>query len=386
MAIIDVDNIMYKPKADDAIAWKFPRDDVSKWTKLIVAESQEAIFLKDGKIVGEPLGPQEGGHVIRNSKNIPWLRGIVASALGGQTRNPVQVWIVNKMEIMAIKWGTTAPLLVEKRQDNSDTPIGFHVISRGDWSMQIIESQEFLAKMVINKTLPEGYFGSKSVKDSFRGTIQQQLSRDLNILVNNENISATDFMDHIIDLGESIKRGISPEFQRNGIEIKNFNVERIDITDQDKARLRKYEDYDLKAKSEGYKMDREIEIAKIKAANPNSGLVEALSGGFGLGIGLRAGGPLGQQIGSAMDTQSETSNPTKSDTQNDPVAKLQQLEQALAAELITEEEFNEKKKQIEGDTQDDPVAKLQQLKEMLAAELITEEEFNEKKKQILDSM
>jgi len=385
MAIIDVDNIMYKPKADDAIAWKFPRDDVSKWTKLIVAESQEAIFLKDGKIVGEPLGPQQGGHVL-STKNIPWLRGIVAGAFGGQTRSPAQVWIVNKMEIMAIKWGTTAPLLVEKRRSNSDTPIGFHVISRGDWSMQIIESQEFLTKMVINKTLPEGYFGSKSVKDSFRGTIQQQLSRDLNILVNNENISATDFMDHIIDLGESIKRGISPEFQRNGIEIKNFNVERIDITDDDKVRLRKFEDYDLKATNEGYKMDQEIEIAKIKAANPNSGLVEALSGGFGLGVGIRAGGPLGQQIGSAMDTQSETINPTKSDTQNDSAEKLQQLEQALAAELITEEEFNEKKKQIESDTQNGPVAKLQQLKEMLAAELITEEEFNEKKKQILDSM
>ena len=198
--------------------------------------------------------------------------------------------------------------------------------------MQIIESQEFLTEMVINKTLPEGYFGSKSVKDSFRGTIQQQLSRDLNILVNNENISATNFMDHIIDLGESIKRGISPEFQRKGIEIKNFNVQRIDITDNDKVRLREYEDYDLKAESKGYKMDREIEIAKIKAANPNSGLVEALSGGFGLGVGLRAGGPLGQQIGSAMDTQSETSNPTESGTQNDSAAKLQQLEQALAAE------------------------------------------------------
>ncbi len=381
MAIIDVDNIMYKPKADDAvIAWKFPRDDVSKWTKLIVGESQEAIFLKDGKIVGEPLGPQEGGHVL-STKNMPWLRGIVASAFGGQTRNPAQVWIVNKMEIMEIRWGTTAPLLVKKRWGNSDTPIGFHVVSRGDWSMQIIESQEFLTKMVINKTLPEGYFGSKSVKNSFRSTIQQQLSRDLNTLVNNESISETEFRDHTTNLGESIKRGISPVFQRNGIEIKSFNVEIIDITDEDKAMLRKFDNYNLIGKKE-----QEDEIEKLKAANPNSGLVEALSGGFGLGIGLRAGGPLGQQIGSAMDTQSETSNPTESGTQNDSAAKLQQLKQALAAELITEEEFNEKKKQIESDTQNDPVAKLQQLKEMLAAELITEEEFNEKKKQILDSM
>lgn len=341
MAIIDIDNIMYKPKADDAIAWKFPRDDVSKWTKLIVGESQEAIFLKDGKIVGEPLGPQEGGHVL-STKNVPWLRGIVAGAFGGQTRSPAQVWIVNKMEIMEIKWGTPRPLLVQKRWGNSD-PMGFHVQSCGDWSMQVIESQEFLTKMVINKTLPEGYFGSKSVKDGFRATIQQQLSRDLNILINNENISVTGFMDHTIDLGESIKHGLSPVFQRNGIEIKKFNVASINISDDDIAKLSEYDDYNRKG---GYEKVKEIETNKIAAANPNSGLVEALSGGFGLGVGLRAGGPSGQQIGSAMDTQSETSNPTKNDTQNDSVAKLQQLKEMLAAELITEEEFNEKKKQI----------------------------------------
>ena len=40
----------------------------------------------------------------------------------------------------------------------------------------------------------------------------------------------------------------------------------------------------------------------------------------------------------------------------------------------------------ESDPQNDPVAKLQQLKQMLADELITEAEFNEKKKQILDAM
>lgn len=338
MAIIDVDNIRYKPKADGAIAiaWKFPRDDVSEWAKLIVGESQEAIFLKDGKIVGEPLVPQEGGHVL-STDNFPWLRGIVGRAFGGQTRTPAEVWIVNTTEIMGLGWGTPEPLPTKRRVAKSPVPITVHVAAYGTWSMQVIESQKFLTKIVINKTLSEDYFDAESVRSDFWGTIQKQLSHNLSNLINDENIPLEKLPEHGIDLGESIKSGISPEFQRNGIKIKSFNVETIKIPEGDKARLKEHED-DAAKFTDRYKYDTEAGIAREQAANQSSGLVRALEGGFGIGIGMgdqKAAGLSEQQVGNV-----------ESATQNEPEAKLQKLKNLLDQELITEEDFNEQKKRI----------------------------------------
>ena len=81
---------------------------------------------------------------------------------------------------------------------------------------------------------------------------------------------------------------------------------------------------------------------------------------------------MGQKIGSAMDTQPQTGNPIEQDDNPDSPESVENQPQTGNP--------------AERDRQNDPVAKLQQLKEMLDSELITEAEFNEKKKQILDSM
>ena len=118
MAIIDIDVIKYNPESDDAIAWKFPREDISLGAQLIVNESQEAIFFKDGKVV-DTFGP--GRHEL-TTENMPWLRGLVKFSLGGRTPYAAEVWYVNKTVMMCSSgelktrcllrsYGTTARLL-----------------------------------------------------------------------------------------------------------------------------------------------------------------------------------------------------------------------------------------------------------------------------------
>ncbi|NLA45073.1 MAG: SPFH domain-containing protein, partial [Candidatus Cloacimonetes bacterium] len=80
MAIIDV--VSWTPESNDIYAWKFPHQNLSTYTQLIVNESQEAILFSKGKIIGK-FGP--GKHTL-NTENLPILRNLFGIPFGG--KNP----------------------------------------------------------------------------------------------------------------------------------------------------------------------------------------------------------------------------------------------------------------------------------------------------------
>ena len=78
MALID--RVKYDGKPDDLV-WKFPAEDLSTATQVIVNESQEAVFFKSGKAL-DVLGP--GRHTL-STGNIPILEKLVNLPFGGKT-------------------------------------------------------------------------------------------------------------------------------------------------------------------------------------------------------------------------------------------------------------------------------------------------------------
>ena len=76
MAIFDV--IKYEGN-NDVLVWKFPGEDFTTLSQLIVHESQEAAFVKDGQI----LDIFKAGRHTLHSQNIPLLRKLVNLPFGG---------------------------------------------------------------------------------------------------------------------------------------------------------------------------------------------------------------------------------------------------------------------------------------------------------------
>ena len=335
MALIDIDVIKYNPETDDAIAWKFPREDISLGAQLIVNESQEAIFLKDGKVMDPPFGP--GRHEL-STENVPWIRGIVRFAFGGRTPNAAEVWYVNKTVMRGLKWGTKSPLQVVDPQYKHP----MSVRAFGSWGMRVTVPRNFMSELIGAQTLPssEGYIGSKRIEEYFDGVIVQRFSDALAKFFVERNLSFFETNARLNDLSTFTADAINPEFQPYGIEIVNFNVERISIPKEEQKDFQdifnRYRDLE-QVKSEEAQLLQKFEIDKIAAANPGQLLVP--------GLGIGASVPIAQQINSPTNSQPQPDNPTESDP-NDPVARLQQLKEMLDNELITEEDFNEKKKQI----------------------------------------
>ena len=104
MALINV--IKFEGPADE-LAWKWGTgsgnrgNEIRLGSQLIVNPSQEAIFIKGGKVL-DIFGP---GTYSLHTDNLPLLAGIVDMAFGGNSPFEAEVYFVNKAVAMGTKWG-----------------------------------------------------------------------------------------------------------------------------------------------------------------------------------------------------------------------------------------------------------------------------------------
>src|SRR5208283_4379891 len=229
MALID--RIKYDAPSDDAVVWKFPSEDIRLGAQLIVNESQEVVFFKGGKAL-DTFGA--GTHTL-SSGNLPLLRKLVNLPFGGKTPFSAEVWYVNKTVKRDMKWGTKGPIQVIDPLYNY--PVSVRAFGR--WGMRVIDARSFIVQIVGTQTSSssKGYIGSERIEEYFVGEIVQRLSDALAKFFVENNISIFQVSARINDLSAFISSDISPEFQRFGIEVVNFNVERISIPEEDQKKF-----------------------------------------------------------------------------------------------------------------------------------------------------
>ena len=154
MAIVDVVKYEGNP---DVFAWKYPNSELGTWTQLIVNESQEAILLKGGKVC-DIFAP---GRYTLSTENIPILRNLVNLPFGGRSPFSAEVWFINKIFNLDIKWGTSTPIQLQDPQYKIFVPVR----AFGQFGIQVEDSSKFLLKLV--GTLPQ--FDKDNLVKHFRG-------------------------------------------------------------------------------------------------------------------------------------------------------------------------------------------------------------------------
>ncbi|OGL42978.1 MAG: hypothetical protein A2161_04640 [Candidatus Schekmanbacteria bacterium RBG_13_48_7] len=335
MALLD--RIKHDADSDEFLVWKFPSEEIRLGSQLIVNQSQEAIFVKGGQAL-DLFGP---GTYSLSTGNLPILGKIVNLPFGRKTPFSAEVWFVNKTVKRDLKWGTKTPIPLIDTQFNY--PV--NVRSFGRWGMRVTDARTFIVQIVgsqYNATM------ISKIEEYFIGEIVQRLSNALSRYFVEKNVSIFQVNARLNELSGFVESEIRAEFERFGIEIVNFNIERISIPDEDmnkfKEILGKRMEIDQISQAkvgQAYTTMRTFDTLDKAADNEGGGTGQMLGTGLGLGVGLGAGVPIGQQIGGAMNVQ-----PIQKAPSDDPVVKLQKLKQMLDADLITNEDFETKKKQI----------------------------------------
>jgi membrane protease subunit (stomatin/prohibitin family) len=336
MAIVD--RIKHDAPSDDLFVWKFPSEDLKLGSQLIVNQSQNAVFVKGGQAL-DVFGP--GTHTLTTG-NLPFLNKILNFPFGGQTPFTAEVWYVNKTVKRDLKWGTKGPIQV------IDPVYQFPVSVRafGRWGLRISNSQSFINQIVGSLKSTD----AQRIEEFFIGEIVQRLCDALAKYFIKENISVFQVSARLNDLSAFTQNAIGPEFDRFGIEVVNFNVERISIPEDEQKKfqeiLGKRMEIDQVSKAsvgQAYVTMRTFDTLESAAQNSGGAAGNLLAGGLGLGMGVGAGLPIGNQMGQAMNVQPQQSS---SELPTDPMAKLQKMKQMLDTGLITQQDYDDKKKEI----------------------------------------
>jgi membrane protease subunit (stomatin/prohibitin family) len=284
MAIVDI--VKYDGPAR-VFAWKYPEEALATWSRVVVNESQEAVLFKGGQAL-DVFGP--GTHVL-DTRNIPILTAFLKLPFGGRSPFMAEVWFVNKLYSLDIKWGTPSPVQAKDPEYNIMVPVR----ANGQFGIQIENSSKFLIKLV--GTVPT--FDQDSVTRYFRGMYITKIKDALASYLVKKKISVLEISAYLEELSDHMLEKAGPAFAEYGIKLLNFYVNDVSVPEDDPAVQTLKNALAKKAEMNivgyNYQTERSFDTLEGAARNPGAGAA-VMGAGIGLGVGAGVGTMFGQQF------------------------------------------------------------------------------------------
>ena len=355
MAVIDIVKWNGTP---DILAWKFPSEDLSTWTQLIVNETQEAFLVRGGVYEG-PFGP--GRHTL-SAENLPILRSVLGLPFGGKSPFTAEAWFVNKIVNLDVKWGTPDPIQLQDPKFHMMIPVR----AFGQYGIRIENSKQFLLKLV---GTVKG-FETGVLADYFRGIFITKIKTEIANAIIGQGQSVLEIATQLEKLSAAIKASLSGEMLLYGVRLEQFNINSINLPDEDPAVQTLKTALARKAEMQivgfNYQQQRSFDVLETAAGNEG-----AAGGVMGAGVGLAMGVGIGAPMGSALSSVA---------------ANIQtQTPQASSHPRSSEGQSAQAERQSERYTATERIELLRGLAELRSQGVLSESEFQLEKSKILGS-
>ena len=286
--------------APDELVWKFPSDQLSTATRLIVSTSQEAIVILGGEI-SAVFGP--GTHIL-DTGNIPLLRTLINIPFGGQTPFSAEVWFVQKTAPLNLLWGTSdpVPLLDPKFQ----IPVSLRGF--GQFGIQIEDSRLFVEKLVGTYDS----FNTAMICEYFKAMVQTKVKTILANKVAEAGCSIFEINQQLDTLSQSMANELVPAFKPYGVKLTEFFIQSVNFPKDDPAIIALSQSLAKKADmtilNYNYTQERSFDVLQGAAENEGAGGAFAAAG-MGLGMGVAAGGAVAPAMMQAANGLVNISSP-----------------------------------------------------------------------------
>lgn len=299
--------------------WSSNGDEIKNASKLIVGPTQGCILVYEGKI--RAVFDKEGLFNIKTD-NIPFITTLKKVMQFFESEHKAEFYFYKKSIITDQKWGTIAP--VKYIDPVYEFPV--ELAAFGNYSMQIKDPKTFFVNIVGEQE----YFGI----EDFRKIINSRLVHPMSDMFARSKISYNHIDEQREELGDILREKLDKEFHELGFTLSDFRIEGTDFDDDTKKRIGKIADTKathFAAKSVGvsYKDMRRLDALEDAANNDG--------GAAGVLLGAGAGGVVAPELSKPFSANEEKQTTTQ---------RLQHLKDLFEAELITEKEYEGKKKSI----------------------------------------
>jgi membrane protease subunit (stomatin/prohibitin family) len=352
----------------DTLVWKFPDKDkqIKMGAQLTVRESQVAIMINEGKMADVYL---PGRHEL-TTRNMPLLTTIKSWKHGFESPFKVDIYFVSTREFSNMRWGTKQPIMVSDPEFMLVQLRAF-----GTFNFQVKDAAQFFR----NFAGTDSHVTTDELLEHFRSTVVTEFSSALK----RSGKTLIEINSRANELGADLQPLLEPEFAKNGLALTRFNVESVSLPEEIQAELTK-QDFEFRQRRRSQNIDNEAELQRmINQANLSQNIGDMqkfmqFQAGMGMNNPSSSGGggggdsadmmkmmmqmQMAQQMMQNMPgmnnnapvntpppvQQVQNTAPPAGDnmTQEQVMASLKQLGELKTAGILTDEEFESKKKEL----------------------------------------
>lgn len=224
---------------NDTLVWKHPIEDFNLGSQLIVHESQEAIFFKDGKAL-DLFG---AGRYTLATQNLPALESLYKLPTNADEVFHSEVYFINMATQMGIKWGTDSKVRL------FDPGSGLHIEigACGNFNLRVTDSRKLLLKVVGTTgrlTNADIAYDSVCVQSGgaltiteytakFKSLIMNKVKSNLARIIKENNINILEIDEQIDVLSEKLRVAINETLEEYGLTMPEFFITNVMTPDDD---------------------------------------------------------------------------------------------------------------------------------------------------------
>lgn len=239
---------------NETLVWKHPTEDFKLGTQLIVHESQEAVFFKDGRAL-DLFG---AGRYTLETQKLPLLDQFFRLPSDTDKTFHSEIYFINLSTQMGIKWGTDSKIRLLDPLSGLPLEIG----ACGEFNIRVSNARKLLMRVVGTSSGfgQSNLFGADGEKGYFRSMVITQVKTNLAEIIKEENIHILEIDSSLLRLSELLMQKINGALEIYGLEITDFFVSRI-LTPEEDPNYRRLKDQYAKQ----YLLIREEEIRRREA-------------------------------------------------------------------------------------------------------------------------
>lgn len=298
------------------------KDEIKNASKLIVSPGQGCIVVYEGKVESVITEP---GTFFLETDNHPFITTLLKLRQNFESEHKMRIYFFRTAELVNQKWGTASLLKYVDSVYNFPVAMGAY----GNYSVRLSDAGKIFTDLI----------GSQDTftANNLREIVISRITPELSSYLAKSKYSYQEIDSHLADISNAIKEGVTNIFENIGLSLTDFRIEATSFDEETQERINKIANMASEALSAAEVGLNYVELEKLRAlrdAAKNEG------GVAGAGLQLGAGLELSKSLLSKKEEL------TAANTTDDSVTQLKKLKLLLDEGIVTQEEFDQKKKEI----------------------------------------
>lgn len=323
MGLLDVvkdqflDVIEYEDVSNKLIVYKYQREsgnnELKQGSKVIVRESQSAVFLKGGQLA-DILPP---GTYSLSTDNMPVLSTLKAFPYLFVSPVIADLYFVSTRQFIDNKWATKNPIMKRDSEFNM-----VRIRAFGKFAFRITDVALFMREI----------FGTKGIVLTYDivSYLSSMVTEAFSVAIGESQLSVLDLAAEYRKIATMMQERLNEQTGAIGVQFSDILVENVSLPDEVEKLIDEQSGIGMAKQDMDAFMQYQTARAMRDASKQKGGLA-----------GLGAGMALGNTMAKNIQNVSETSEQTKSKAE-----QLRELKSLLDDGILTQEEFDAEKKII----------------------------------------